>query len=169
LKLTYRANEYQEIIGAGYSDADYASNPDDRKSISGYSYLLGGAAYAWSSKKQSTTALSSTEAEYTAIAHATRQAVWVRNLLKELGFPQEEPTLLFGDNQSAITIAHDPQYHARSKHFDVQNHFVREKIENGVIKLYYCPTAEMVADIFTKALTREKHEKFTRELGLLPA
>jgi hypothetical protein len=169
LKLTFRANEEHEVLIAGYTDADYASNPDDRKSISGYTYLLGGGAFAWSSKKQTTVALSSTEAEYTALAHATRQAIWNRNILTELGYFQDEPTVLFEDNQSTIAIARDPQYHARSKHFDVQNHFVREKIENGIIELQYCPTDEMVADIFTKALSRPKHEKFVRELGLLPS
>jgi hypothetical protein len=169
LKLTFRANQEQAVLTVGFTDADYASNPDDRKSISGYTFLLGGATYAWSSKKQSTVALSSTEAEYTALAHATRQAIWNRNLLAELGFIQEDPTLLFEDNQSTIAIARDPQYHARSKHFDVQNHFVREKMESGVVELVYCPTDEMVADIFTKALPQPKHEKFVRELGLLPA
>lgn len=169
LKLTFRANQEQAVLTVGFTDADYASNPDDRKSISGYTFLLGGATYAWSSKKQSTVALSSTEAEYTALAHATRQAIWNRNLLAELGFIQEDPTLLFEDNQSTIAIARDPQYHARSKHFDVQNHFVREKVESGVVELVYCPTDEMVADIFTKALPRPKHEKFVHELGLLPA
>ncbi len=169
LKLTFRANEEHKVLSVGYTDVDYASNPDDQRSISGYAYLLGGAVFAWSSKKQSTVALSSTEAEYTALAHATCQAIWNRNFLAELGHSQEDPTLVFEDNQSTIAIARDPQYHTRSKHFDVQNHFVCKKIESGVIELLYCPTDEMVANIFTKALPRPKHEKFVRELGLLPS
>ncbi|SJL04873.1 uncharacterized protein ARMOST_08244 [Armillaria ostoyae] len=160
LELVFRANEEGEIISTGYSDASFASNPDDRKSISGYTYLIGGASFAWSSKKQSTVALSSTEAEYTALTHATRQAIWNRNLLSELGCPQEDSTLIFEDNQSTIALARDPQYHARSKHFDIQNHFIREKVENETIELYYCLTEEMVADIFTKTLPRPQHEKF---------
>lgn len=139
------------------------------KSVSGYVYLIGGVTFAWSSKKQSTVALSSTEAEYTALAHATRQAIWNRNLLAKLGCPQEDPTLIFKDNQSAIATAHDPQYHARSKHFDVQNHFVQEKIEDEIIELFYFPTDEMVTDVMIKALPHQKHDKFIQELGLLPS
>ncbi len=169
LKLVFRRNEETEVISVGYSDASYASNRDDLKSISGYTYRIGGASFAWSSKKQSTVALSSTAAEYTALAHATRQAIWNRNLLAELGCSQEDPTLIFKDNQSAIAIARDLQYHARSKHFDVQNHFVQEKIEDAIIELFYCPTDEMVADVMMKALPRQKHNKFIQELGLLPS
>ncbi|GBE87024.1 hypothetical protein SCP_1002700 [Sparassis crispa] len=171
LHITYTRRDSDapngNIIG-GYTDTDYASD-HDRKSVSGHVFYLGGGAVAWSSKKQTTTATSSTEAEYTALAHATRQAIWLRNLLAELGFAQEEPTEIYCDNQAAIAIARDPQYHARSKHFDVQNHFVREKVENGIIQLCYCPTDEMVADVFTKALPKPKHQKFTLELGMLPA
>ena len=168
LRITYGPADYTEIRFTGYSDADFAANPDDRKSISGYVFYLAGGAIAWSSKKQSTTALSSTEAEYTAISHATRQVIWLRYLFEGLSFKQSEATLLFGDNQSTIALTRDAQYHARSKHFDVQNHFVREKVEDEIIELYYCPTDEMVADIFTKALPRPKHHKFTTEMGLHP-
>jgi hypothetical protein len=152
----------------GYSDADYAANPDDRKSISGYAFMLGGATYAWSSKKQTTVATSSTEAEYTALAHATRFAVWSRYLLDEIGYAQGDPTVIHEDNQAALALARDPQFHARSKHFDVQNHFIREKIENATIDPVYCTTEDQLADIFTKPLARPKHDKFTRALGLLP-
>jgi hypothetical protein len=162
-------SEDSPVVFTAYSDADHAADPDDRKSISGYAILLGGAAIAWNSKKQNTVALSSTEAEYTAIAHATRQIIWLRYLFEDLGYPQEEPTLLFADNDSAIALTGNPQFHARSKHFDVQNHFVREKLEDETIDVIYCPTGEMVADIFTKGLPRQKHEKFAEELGMQPA
>lgn len=161
--------EDANIEFTGYLDADFAANPDDRKSISGNTYLLGGAAISWSCKKQTTIALSSTEAEYTAIAHAMRQAIWLRYLFEGLGYAQTEPTIIFGDNQSAIALTQDAQFHARSKHFDIQNHFVREKIEAGIIEIFYCPTNEMLADVFTKGLPKPKHQKFMKELGMLPA
>jgi hypothetical protein len=166
--LVYGNTRDDGVISTGYSDADYAANPDDRKSISGYAFMLGGAAYAWSSKKQTTVATSSTEAEYTALAHATRFAIWSRYLLDEMGCLQNNPTVIHEDNQAALALARDPQFHARSKHFDVQNHFVREKIENGIIEPVYCTTEDQLADIFTKPLARPKHDKFTRALGLLP-
>jgi len=123
----------------------------------------------WNSKKQTTTALSSTEAEYTAILHATRQAIWLQNLLEGLGYTQEEPTVLYSDNQSAIILTRDAQFHARSKHFDVQNHFVREKVESGVVDIIYVPTDNNIADVFTKALPKPKHQKFRENLGMLAA
>ncbi|SJL18053.1 uncharacterized protein ARMOST_21625 [Armillaria ostoyae] len=141
-ELVYHA-EGDKVFSHGYTD--------DRKLISGYAYFVADAAFAWSSKKQSTVALSSTEAEYKALAHATRQAIWNRNLLAELGYNQDEATVLYEDNQSAIAIACDLAYHARSKHFDVQNHFVWEKIENDIIELEHCSTKDMIANIFTKA------------------
>jgi KUP system potassium uptake protein len=76
---------------------------------------------------------------------------------------------MYEDNQATLVLARDPQYHARSKHFDVQNHFIRERVEDGTIEPIYCPTEDQIADIFTKPLARPKHEKFTRALGLLPA
>lgn len=157
------------MIFTTYCDADHTADTDDRKSISGYTVLVGGGAVAWSSKKQTTVALSSTEAEYSAIAHATRQIIWLRYLFDALGYPQDDPSLLFSDNGSAIALTGNPQFHMRSKHFDIQNHFVREKTEEEIIEVVYCPTNEMVADIFTKGLPKPKHQKFVRELGLLPA
>ena len=170
LGITYTATEDPDVISitpVGYCDADFAGDVDDRKSVSGHTYLLGGGAISWNSKKQTTTALSSTEAEYTAISHATRQAIWLRNLLEGLGYPQEEPTVLYSDNQSAITLTRDAQFHARSKHFDVQNHFVREKVENGIVDIIYVPTDDNIADVFTKALPKPKHQKFRENLGML--
>jgi len=119
-------------------------------------------------KKQNMMALSSTKAEYTVISHATRQAIWLQNLLEGLGYPQEELTILYSDNQSAITLIQDTQFHARSKHFDMQNHFDCEKVENGVINIIYVPTDNIV-DVFTKTLLKPKHQKFRENLGMLTA
>ena len=86
-----------------------------------------------------------------------------------MGYSQEKLTVLYSDNQSAITLTRDAQFHARSKHFDVQNHFVREKVENGVIDIIYIPTDDNIADAFTKALPKAKHRKFRENLGMLAA
>jgi hypothetical protein len=168
--ITYSGADENEwpMNPIGYSDADWGSNPNDRKSISGYSFMPRGA-IAWSSRKQSTVALSSTEAEYIAATHATRQAIWLRQLLDGLQIPQEGPTTLYADNQSAIALSRDPQFHARTKHVDIQHHFIREKVANGDIDIIYCPTHEMVADVLTKGLAKPKHTKFSGDMGMLQA
>ena len=150
----------------GYSDADYANDIRDRKSISGYVFKLGRGAITWSSKKQPTVATSTTEAEYTASALAAREAVWLRNLFAEIGFEQTRPTVLYEDNRASIILAQDPQFHQRSKHFDVRYHYVREKQAEGQIDIKQCPTEEMIADIFTKALAKPRHQKLMRMLGM---
>nr|GAT44721.1 predicted protein [Mycena chlorophos] len=156
------------VVFEGYCDADYAANLDDRKSISGYAYMLAGAAFAWSSKKQTTVATSTTEAEFTSLAQAARFAMWCRNLFAGIGYSQDDATVLYGDNQSALKLTRNPEYHAQSKHFDVSNMFVREKVALGIIDTVYCPTDEQLADIFTKALAEPRHLELTRMLGLWP-
>jgi len=152
----------------GYADADWGSNPVDRKSVSGYTFLINDGAIAWSSKKQPTVALSSTEAEYIASTHAARQIIWLRQFLSELEFPEQKPTTLHNDNKGAIALSKDPQFHARSKHIDIQHHFIREKIADGLIEIIYCPTDDMLADLFTKGLPKPKHEGFTKSIGVSP-
>jgi hypothetical protein len=166
LTYTGQDDEGKPIKVIGYTDADWGSNPVDRKSISGYSYMLGGAAISWSSKKQPTVALSSTEAEYIAATHATRQAVWLRQLLHELFVPQENPTQLLMDNQSAIALTRDAQFHPRTKHIDIQYHFIREKLGDGAIYITYCPTHDMKADLLTKSLAKPRHKFLREELGV---
>src|SRR6202020_1202120 len=109
--------------------------------------------------KQSLTTLSSTESEYVAATHATKMLVWLRNLMEELGHPQPTTSTLFCDNQSAIALSRDHQFHARTKHIDVQYHYVRDKVTDKTLELIYCPTNEMTADIMTKGLARNLHEK----------
>jgi transposase InsO family protein len=150
----------------GYVDADWASDVNDRKSTSGFVFMLGGAAISWGSKKQTSVALSSTEAEYIAAAHAAKEAIWLRRLLTELGENLESPTTLFVDNQSAIAIARNPEFHDRTKHIEVRYHFLRQVVDSKEVHLEYLPTGEQVADILTKGLSREKHETFVRKMGL---
>jgi hypothetical protein len=150
-----------------FSDADWGSDQDDRKSISGNTFLLAGGAISWASKKQSLTALSTCEAEFTAANLALRQVVWLRQLLSDLGFRQAKPSVLYCDNQAAIMLSLDQQFHARTKHFDIQTHFLRDKVDDKTVTLEYCPTSEMVADVLTKALGRQKFRGFVSDLGLL--
>jgi hypothetical protein len=149
----------------GFVDADWASDVNDRKSTSGFVFMLGGGAISWSSKKQQSVALSSTEAEYIAGAHAAKEAVWLRRLLTDLNFPFSAPTLLRIDNQSAIAIARNPEFHDRTKHIEVRHHFLRQKVEANEIDLEYVPTNDQVADVLTKGVCREKHERFSAAMG----
>ena len=152
----------------GYADASFATNAD-MTSTNGNMFILNGAAITWNSKRQRTVALSTAEAEYTSMADSAREIVWLRNLYNEIGYGQNGPTELFGDNQSAIGIATNLQYHKRSKHFNIKNHYLWQQIRAEQINLSYCPTDNMMADVLTKALPRAKHQKHTRELGLTEA
>jgi hypothetical protein len=152
----------------GYSDSDWGADKENRRSVGGYVFLLNGTPISWRSKKQATVALSSTEAEYMALTAATKEAIWLRHLLKDLGYEQEGPTTIHEDNQGTIAIAQNPCNHERTKHIDIQYHFTRERLESGEIALEYCPTNEQVADLFTKALPRDRFTDLTRRLGLRP-
>lgn len=150
----------------GYADADWASNVNDRKSYTGFIFKLSGAAVAWESCKQRTVALSSTEAEYMALSEASKEAIYLRNLLSEL-LDKECCVTIFNDNQSAQKLALNPIFHKRSKHIDVRYHFVRETVSNKLIDVKYIPTTDMTADILTKALPKIKHSMFLENLGIV--
>jgi hypothetical protein len=163
--LTYKRNGGVAEVIQSYSDADFAAG-EDRKSISGYIFILAGSPISWQAKKQSMIALSTAEAEYAALTQATKEAIWLQNLLKDLGMSKYAPRVINVDNQGAIALAENPIHHARTKHLDVQLQFVRSSIENGTIKLQYCPTDIMLADIMTKALARDKHSNMRELIGM---
>jgi len=129
--------------------------------------MIGGGAVTWFCKKQGPVALSSTEAEYYALSESVKEALWIRQTLRELGFEIEHPTVINEDNQSTIAIALNPIHHQKTKHIDTRVSFLREHIKENDIKLVYCPTGDMVADIFTKALPIHQHTKLTGMLGLM--
>ena len=145
-------NETTAIVG--YSDSDWASDKDTRRSVTAYVYTLGGAAVSWSSRLQPTVALSSSESEYMAVASATQEAIHLRRLLGSLGFNQGNPTVLYCDNQGAIAMADNPIMHKRTKHIDIRHHFIREVVSRGEVELRYIPTGDQIADLLTKALPR---------------
>jgi hypothetical protein len=150
----------------GYSDADFAGDPDSRKSTSGYVFLLCGGAVSWSSRKQATVAASTTEAEYMACASAVKEALWLRMLLNDLGVAVG-PVNIMADNQSAIKIMRNPVSSMRSKHIDVAHHFVRERIARKEVVVAYVSTDAMVADVMTKALPTVKHVACCNGMGMV--
>jgi len=165
-KLVYHRGTPGGNTILGYVDADWGSDVNDRKSTLGYAFTLSGGAISWSSKKQSAVALSSTEAEYITGTHAAKEAIWLGRLFAGLQQPSSFPIPLLIDNQSAITIAKNPEFHDRTKHIDIRYHFLQHKVELGDIILNYVPTNNQSADILTKGLAWEKHERFSRDLGL---
>jgi hypothetical protein len=151
----------------GYCDSDYAGDIQTRRSTSGYVFLSAGAAISWSSKKQRSVALSTTEAEYVAMSEACKEAIWLQRLMDDLGRKLDGPMLLLSDNQGAIALVRNPEFHQRTKHIDVRHHFIRELVnDEGVINPQYCPTSEMTADGLTKALPRNSHDKGLAGMGL---
>ena len=137
-----------------YCDADFA-NGEDRKSISGFAVMYGSCCLSYRSRKQSIVALSTAEAEYIALADCVKELLWYSELLEVLGFPQRT-IVVHCDNQSAIAIAKNPGQHERTKHISTKFHFARDNVEKEKIKLEYCPSKMMIADILTKAIPREQ-------------
>ena len=163
LELTYGVTDTGIV---GYTDADHASQYH-RHSISGYAFLINGGEVSWSSKRQPIVALSTTEAEYVATAHLVKEVLWLRAFLGEIMRPLSTPTTFNCDNQSAIALTKDGQFHTRTKHIDLRFHFIREAITNETITMAYCLTQSMVANILTKPLIRGRTKEHTGSLGLL--
>ena len=123
--LVYRGDlAWPDKLIVAYTDADWGSDPNNRKSVTGNVYFLAGAAIGWLSKEQTMTATSTCESEYMAASACTRHITWLRTMFQDLGYKQENPTPIYCDNQAAIALSHDFQFHAKSKHIDIQHHFI---------------------------------------------
>lgn len=163
--LFFEKNQRRDI--EVFSDADWAGSVQDRRSTSGYCTYVWGNLVTWRSKKQSVVSRSSAEAEFRAMAHGICEGIWLRRVLQELKISDEEPMKMFCDNQSAISIAKNPVHHDRTKHVEIDRHFIKEKIEEGIIKMLYVPTSLQTADILTKALPRKVFDDLSSKLGLI--
>jgi hypothetical protein len=150
----------------GYTDSSLGDQVDDRHSTSGYVFLLANGAISWSSRKQKTVAQNTTEAEYMAMTDAANQAAWYQSFLEELGYTVDDPIPLHGDNKGAIDLALNPVTGRRSKHIAIKHHVIREYIERCTITLIRTPTLDMVADGFTKSLSRVLLDKHNTDMGL---
>ena len=158
-------------IGAGpvssltaYSDADWAGCPDSRRSTSGYCVFLGDNLVSWSSKRQTTVSRSSAEAEYRAVAHAVAETCWLRQLLQELHAPLSSATIVYCDNVSAVYMTANPVHHRRTKHIEIDIHFVRDQVALGQVRVLRVPSSHQFADIMTKGLPVQLFTDFRSSL-----
>ncbi|KAK9697891.1 hypothetical protein RND81_08G067600 [Saponaria officinalis] len=157
LGIWYKPTENLELVG--FSDSDWGGSIDDMRTTSGYAFTLGSGVFSWQSQKQDNVAQSTAEAEYIAACAAVNQAIWLQKVLKDMGKEQFNPTRLLCDSKSAIAIVKNPVCHKRTKNFKIKYHFVRDSQREGEINLEYCLSEEKVADIFTKALPKQKFEE----------
>ena len=150
----------------GYSDADWAGDLDTRRSTSGYCFKIGNATVSWASKRQATVAKSTAEAEYVALSLASQEALWLRQLMKDVGFGVTGSTVIFEDNNGAIDLSRNAKYHNRTKHIDINHHFIRERVKSKELDVVHCPSKDMIADILTKGIPKVQFEKLRDLLGV---
>jgi hypothetical protein len=162
LWLTY--GETRQVL-EGYANAD-GSMAKDRHAITGYVFLIDGGAIFWSSKRQEIVSLSTTKSKYITVMHRMKEVLWLCSLLSKVFQPIKPLTTLFSDNQAAISLTWDHQYHALTKHINVHYHFIQWVIEQGSLCLIYCPTNDMVTNTLTKALPSAKVKHFAAGLRL---
>ncbi|XP_036340375.1 secreted RxLR effector protein 161-like [Rhagoletis pomonella] len=164
MKLYFFARGNHEIVA--YSDADWANDVNERRSVTGYVNILQNGAISWNSKRQPTAALSTSEAEYMAMSAATQEVVWLRGPEKDLNIKFDEllPTKVFCDNQSAIHIATNDAYQPRTKHIDKRHHFIREKNKMNEVSFCSISTDKIIADFLTKPVCFDKHK--CKQIGL---
>lgn len=164
LGLFFESGEENHL--RGYTDADYGQDIDDRISVGAFIFFLGNTPISWNSKKQSSTSRSSCESEYRALAQCSCEAIWIRRLLQELKILDTKPTTLYCDNQSTIKLSYNPVFHEKSKHFEIDYHFTRQKVESNIIRVEYISSQEQPADLLTKPLGRIKFEECKKKLNL---
>ncbi|KAJ0392071.1 hypothetical protein ATCC90586_011078 [Pythium insidiosum] len=165
LGITYKGNG-ESVTLAAWSDSDWASDANTRRSTTGLMLTMNGGPVVFKSKLQRTVALSTAEAEYMAISMCTQEVLWARTLLEELGHAQTQPTKINTDNKSAIAIAKNVGYSARAKHVDIRYHFVRAHIAAGAVDLQYVPSASQLADFLTKPIEGKTFQRLVSACGL---
>jgi hypothetical protein len=161
--IKMKNNNSNELCG--YSDADWAGS-FDRKSTTGFCTFVGGNLVTWKSKKQNVVARSSAEAEYRAMASTASELIWIKQLLRDTGIGCDQPIKMYCDNNSARHIASNPVFHERTKHIEVDCHYVREKVQAKEITTPFVRSKEQLADVFTKGLDPTHFEDITSKLGL---
>ena len=154
------------LVLHAFSDTDWAGDPTNRRSTTGYYFLLG-SLISWQSKKQTFVVRSSTEAEYRALADTTSELLWLRWLLKDLGVSTSSATPLYCDNQSAIHIAHNDVFHEWTKHIEIDCHFIQYHLVHGALKLFSVSSKDQLADIFTKSLPKGRTHDLVENLKLV--
>jgi hypothetical protein len=152
-----------------FCDSDWAGCPDDRRSTSGFAVFLGDCLVSWSAKKQPVVSRSSTEAEYRSLAIATTELYWLRMLFQEIQIPLPISPIIWCDNVSALSLATNPVYHARTKHIEVDYHFIREKVLNKDITISFISTSDQIADVFTKGLSSARFLFLKSKLKVIPS
>ena len=163
--ILFSANGHLKI--EGYTDADWAGCLDDRRSTSGYCMFVGGNLVSWRSKKQTVVARSTAEAEFRAMASGLCELMWIKGLLRELRLHKSTPLQLYCDNQAAINIVHNPVHHDRTKHVEIDRHFIKEKLEEGVLQVTYVKSVNQLADILTKGISVVSFENVCSKMGLV--
>lgn len=167
--ILYQNSSNNKCNLIGYSDSDFASDLDTRRSTSGYIFLLTNGPVTWRSRRQNVVSLNTTEAEYIAASLASKEVLWLRKFLSDIGYECVGPTKLKVDNESAIKLIKNPEFHSRTKHIDIQYHFIRENYENKIIDVVYVPSEDQLADIFTKPLPRVRFANLRSGIGVISA
>ncbi|KAK2373410.1 hypothetical protein QL285_074443 [Trifolium repens] len=162
--LLYPRSSDLQILG--FSDADWAGCVETRRSTTGYCFFLGSSLISWKAKKQITVSRSSSEAEYRALSSTTCELIWLLSLMKDVGIQCDKSPVIYCDNQSAIHIASNTVFHERTKHLEIDCHLVREKLQQGMLRLLPVPTQDQLADCLTKALPGPKFSGLISKLGL---
>jgi len=167
LNLGLKVRPSQSMMVSAFSDADWAGCPDDRRSTGGFAVFLGCNLVSWCAKKQPTVSRSSTEAEYKALANATAEVMWIQKLLDELGVQHPRAARLWCDNIGAKYLSANPVFHARTKHIEIDFHFVRERVAQKLLEIHFINSADQLADGFIKPLVAAKVEEFRNNLNLV--